>query len=170
MQSPAEHNNPERTVSGAEVIIAESLRPVLERLSTGDPFPESTELRKALSAMEYFIPEVLREIHSEWDHESLDVVYPLTTKKTGNQEADIFGLCLLISAQSIVPIHVRLQIDSQQNHVTWLECRLGDQETRDRVRRPSRSADSNQQQPSSIQAQPDQIDWAYRVTYGKQDR
>ena len=80
MQNFSEHERSERITSRAEVIVTKSLRIILDSMMTGDRIQETDEFRDTLSAMEYFIPEVFREIHSEWTYESLDGVFPLVAK------------------------------------------------------------------------------------------
>ena len=89
-----------------------------------------------LSGLEFFIPQVLAEIHPEWKHESLDGFYPVVARKTGEGEAEIFGLCILISDQTTTPFHLRLQSSPSSDEVSWLECRLGEAGEHGMVRTP----------------------------------
>ena len=125
MQNSNEQEHPGRPTSRAENTVARSLRMILGHTATGDSLDESNDLRSVLSAMEYFIPEVL-QIHREWNDESLDAVLPLVTRKTGEREFEVLGQCILISDQTIVPIHLHLQVHPSEDRVSWLECRLGE--------------------------------------------
>lgn len=136
-------------------------------MTTGDRIQETDELRDVLSALEYFIPEVLREIHSEWTYESLDGVFPLVAQKTGDREAELFGQCILIGDQTIVPIHVRLQVHPKEDNVIWFECNLGAKGPHGMVRTPYRSPSSFDKQLYSLEGQEDLIDWAFMVVFGK---
>ena len=60
--------------SATEQHLARDLRTVLQNVDVGDHIVDSDDLREAMSTLEYFIPQVLREIHPEWNHESLDAV------------------------------------------------------------------------------------------------
>jgi hypothetical protein len=53
-----------------------------------------------------YIPEVLREIHSEWKYESLDGIYPEIARKNGDLEIEIIGLCIFIQDQTLTPLHL----------------------------------------------------------------
>ena len=160
-------NEQERAISRAEEAIARSFRIILNSTLTGSIVEKSDDLREALNAMEYFIPEVLREIHREWENESLDGVLPLIVRKTGEREVELVGQCILISDQTLVPIYVILQIHSAKNKVTWLECRLGEKGADRTVRRPYGSDSSGLKQLCFLEDEIDSIDWAYQVAYGE---
>ena len=140
MQNFNEQERCGRMISKAEEIVAKSVRTILGRVATGDNIEDCDDLRDVLSALEWFIPfipEVLQEIHSEWINESLDGLYPPVTRKTGEREVEIFGLCNFISDQTLTQIYVHLQIGLSEDKVTWLECRLGDNSPHGMVRSPS---------------------------------
>lgn len=120
-----------------------------------------------LTALEWFIPGVLREIHPEWAHESLDGVFPLVAEKTGVRTMSIFGLCILMSDQTNVPIFVELQVSPTGNEVNWLECKLGAIDRSEMIRTPYRSPSATSKLLYSLDGQRDSIDWAYMVTFGK---
>lgn len=142
---------------------------ILERIATGNSLEESDNLRNAMSAMEYFIPEVLQEIHKQWDGESLDGIFPLVTRKTGEREVEILGQCILISDQTLVPIYVAMQVHASEDKVNWLECRLGEKGLHGMVRIPYGSPSSNLKRLYSLEEDVNSIEWAYHVTYGKKD-
>src|SRR4029079_15732548 len=99
------------------------LRTALAPLPIGSVIPESECLRAALCSLESYLVALLREIHVEWEHESLDGILPLTSRKTGEHEVEIVGHCILITDQSLTPIHVRLQHSSTDDEISWLEGR-----------------------------------------------
>jgi len=111
---------------------------------------------------------VLRECHPEWRHESLDGVSLASASKLGEHEAEIYGLCILISDQTLVPMHLRMQVDSQSDVINWLELRLGEM-TSDGMRRvPYDSPNNIYKKLHSMDhmANADLIDWAYKVSFG----
>src|SRR5207248_3329014 len=112
------------------------LRTILADLPDGECIPDSKQFQEALVSLYWFLPEILAEIYREWQHESLDGIYPLVAKKTSGREAEIFGLCIIISDQTLTPLHVRLQIAASEDEVSWLECRLGERGPSGMVRTP----------------------------------
>lgn len=115
-----------RSLSTAEIIVCKSLRTILTQTAIGERIKESSDFWNAMSGFEYFISEVLAEIHSEWKNESLDGVIPLVAQKTEEQGAKFFGLCYFISDQKIAPIFIHLQIHSSEDKVNWFESRVGE--------------------------------------------
>ena len=126
---------------------------------------DTEELRNALSALEWFLPGVLQEIHSEWKYESLDGIYPALARKIGDDEIEIIGLCCLISDQTLTPLHLLLQLDSTQDAVSWLECWLGENTGNGMRRVPYASANVHGTM-LHILRRLDSIDWVYHVGYG----
>src|SRR5579872_2080468 len=123
----------------AEALVAKSLRLVLRDQSVGadlhnQDIGDSEPYRDLMVGLDGFIPEVLQEIHAEWKEDSLDGIYHFVTRKTGQREVNIFGLCMLLSDQTLTPIHVRLQIDASEDIVRWMECCLGEKGDRGLVR------------------------------------
>jgi hypothetical protein len=151
MQSPAEH------------ILVRSFRSILADLPTGFEIEESAEFRSALNALEFFVSEVLSEIHSEWRGEALDGVIPLTSRKTGEREVEILGLCILLSDQTVTPIQLRLQIAPASDEVSWFECRLGERGREGMVRTPY---ERRSKRLYALEGRTDSIDWVYQVTFG----
>ncbi len=130
----------------------------------GASFEETEDYRLLMGALDYFIPEVLAELCPEWKSDALDDVIPLVADRTGEREAVFFGMSWLIRDQTVVPAYLQLQIDSAIDRVNWLECRIGERGPQGMVRRPGSSFDK---QLYRLQGREDQIDWAYRVTYGE---
>jgi hypothetical protein len=127
---------------------------------------ESADLRDALAAIEFFLPEVLREVHAEWQEESLDGIYPAFIQKTGDDEIEIIGLCILISDQTLTPIHLRLQLAPTDNTVSWLECNLGEATDTGMLRVPY-SRQIVYGDKLGVLKRLDSIRWVYKVGYGE---
>ncbi|WP_417387917.1 hypothetical protein [Gimesia sp.] len=136
----------------------------MNQTAVGAPFEETEDCRRLLSAFDYFIPEVLAEIHPEWKSDALDDLIPLVAKRSGEREAIHFGLSWLIRDQTVVPTYVQLQIDPDLDRVNWLECRIGERGPQGMLRRPGNSFD---RQLYRLQDREDLIDWAYHVTFGE---
>lgn len=158
-------------MSKAEEIISSSLRTILADLPIGAPIDDSGEFRKdVLNGLEFFLPVILREIHNEWKYESLDGIYPVVARKTGAGEVDIFGLCILISDQTLTPLHLRFQIASFEDEISWLECNLGEQGEQGMVRIPYDALNAAFKRVYGVWAlegNSDKIDWVYKVTFGE---
>ncbi|MCA9013756.1 MAG: hypothetical protein KDA77_00360 [Planctomycetaceae bacterium] len=150
--------------SKAEIIVAQSLRGILRQTDIGVALRKTSEYGLLLSAFNYFIPEVLAEIHPEWKSDALDDMIPLIAERTGEWEALFFGLSYLIRDQHLVPVYIQLQINHTVNRIDWLDCRVGERGPNGMQRRSNRSFDK---QLYRLQGQEDQIDWAYWVTFGE---
>jgi hypothetical protein len=153
-------------VSKAEQSISRSLRAVLSELPIGATIPDSEQYRKFLTALQYFIPEVLGEIHREWMFQGLDDVVPIEARKTGEGEAEIFGVCCFVSDQTLTPLHVHLQMAVPGDEISWLECRLGEREQEGMVRKPYRFLNEMIKRVRRLDGRVDLIDWVYKVTCG----
>lgn len=140
---------------------------MLASLPSDGTIDDSDDFRDALSALEFFLPEALREIHPEWKGESLDGIYPALARKSADNEIEIIGLCCLISDQTLTPLHLRLQLDSTQDAVSWLECRLGES-TAGGMRREPYSQAIVYGKKLNVLRRLDSIDWVYHVGYGEQ--
>lgn len=153
--------------SGTERLLSHFLRRILLGLAVGVRIEQSEDFQTVLTALEFFIPAVFREIHPEWEHESLDGFYPIMARKTGSHEAEIFGLCILISDQTVTPFHLRLQLARFHDEVSWLECRLGevgeDGMMRTRYEELNRAFNRLPPPEQAVNA----INWVYKVTYGE---
>lgn len=147
-----------------EELTCRALRPILAQSVDGGDIPESEACLEMLTALEFFIPEVLAELYPEWKDESLDGFYPLVIRKTGRNGMEMFGLCILISDQTVTPIDLKLRIDSDRDEVAWLECRLGEAAEHGIGRWPLKS---KTKRLFALEGRKDQIQWVYRVTYGE---
>jgi hypothetical protein len=153
--------------SRAEQSISRSLGTALADLQNGANIADSEQFRDVLSGLEYFLPEVLGEIYSEWNWESLDGVRPLVARKTGKREAELFGLCVIISDQTLTPLHLRLQAAAFNDEISWLECRLGERGEHGMVQTPYHSASAITKRLYALEGRADLIDWVYKVTFGQ---
>ena len=156
-------------VSGAEQHLSRSLRAVLVDLADGATIEDSDPFRMALSSLHWFLPTVLGEIHPECVGEVMDGITPVVARKTGNGEAEIFGICIFISDQSGTPLHVLVQVDPVVDEISWLECRLGERGprgTQGMIRTPYQSQNALYKRLYRLNLNADQVDWVYKVTFG----
>jgi len=156
--------------SKAEQHLSRYLRAVLMNRPVGASIPDCELSNEALRGLEHFLSEVLGEIYPEWQSESLDTIYPTMSRKTSEWEVEIFGLCIIVSDQTLAPLHVCLQIAPANNEVSWLECRLGKRGKDGMVRTPYEFLSKMRTRLYLLDGNADQIDWAYKATFGERRR
>ncbi len=153
--------------SRAEEITSRTLLAILAGLPTGETIDDSEEFRAVLTGLERFLPGVLAEIYSEWTGESLDGLYPHVARKTGEREAEVFGLCCLISDQKLTPFHLYLQLSGSTDEVSWLELRLGERGSHGMVRMSYPANGMIHKQLHALNGRADTMEWVYKVTFGE---
>ncbi|ELP31405.1 hypothetical protein RBSWK_04675 [Rhodopirellula baltica SWK14] len=155
------------STSVPEQRVCELLAPLLRSREVGDSIAPSSDDGYIFSAFEFFLPGVLREIHAEWRHESLDGIYPASFRKTGDREIELIGLALFISDQTLTPLHVRLQLSPDFDCVSWIDLKLGERIDGECRREPYGSAKASGTM-LHVSNRLDSIDWYYHVGYGEQ--
>jgi hypothetical protein len=153
--------------SKAEETASRRLRQILSELHVGETISDSPEFRDALCGLEWFLPTVLAEIHPEWTGESLDGFYPHVAQKTGEGEAEILGLCCLMSDQTLTAIYLRLQLSTIADEVSWLELRLGEMGQAGMVRIPYSSSPSIYKRLHALGRRASTMEWTYKVAFGE---
>ena len=116
-----------------------------------------------MSFLEYFIPEILREVHSEWKHEGLDGVCPEIVTKTAKCEIEIIGTCIVISDQAVVPSYNLIRVSATDDVIESMECKLGEL-IGDSMKRVPYGSKSGVRKP--IASHVDLIKWAYHIGFG----
>ena len=106
--------------------IGRALRSVLERIADGEEFLETRQLRRISIGLEYFLPSILDETYPYWKHESLDGFFFSEARKVDARQAELFGMCILISDQTLTPLHLRLKVAPSEGKIDWMECNLGE--------------------------------------------
>ena len=144
------------------------LAPLLRNHAVGDAIGAIPEGNYLFSSFEFFLPQVLREIHNEWRYESLDGVYPKTFRKTADREIELIGLALFISDQTLTPLHVRLQLSPDYDSVTWVDLKLGER-IDGRCRREPYGSSKAAGTMLHTTERLDSIDWFYHVGYGERE-
>jgi hypothetical protein len=153
--------------SRAEQSVSRSLRTILVDLPKGASIAGSEHLQDFFAGLEYFLPEVLRSTHSEWGHEGLDGFCPLVARKTSDAEVEIFGLCIIVTNQTLTPIHLRIQASNSSDEVSWLECKLGEVGEHGMVRMPWPAKNATSKMVHALEGRADTIEWVYKVTFGQ---
>jgi hypothetical protein len=154
--------------SKTEELIARSLRACLAGLVENAAIEESEDFHRLMNGLEFYLPAVLNEVHSEWRDESMDGFHLVVARKTGPREAEFIGLCILISDQTLTPIHVRLRMAASENEIEWLECKVG--ESGEGTGRMVRLPYDSPRQSKLLVTLPnrlDTLDWAYHVGFGE---
>ncbi|MEM8947257.1 MAG: hypothetical protein AAGD11_18940 [Planctomycetota bacterium] len=152
-----------REVSTAELRVCEMLAPLL-RSHTLHEAIIPTEGNYVFSSLEFFLTEVLREIHAEWRNESLDGIYPDRFRKIGEREVVLVGNVIFISDQTLAPFCVQLQVSSSYDEVSWIDLKFGER-IGDRCNRVPYSSSKSYGTLKRIS----KIDWFYHVGYGERE-
>jgi hypothetical protein len=82
---------------------ARAIRALLEGVERGCALPEGMQMLVVLGGLEHFLPQILAEIYPYWKSESLDGFFLAEAKKLDHDKADLRGVCILISDQSVTP-------------------------------------------------------------------
>lgn len=153
--------------SKVEEDIARSFRLLLKDLPAGERISDSDLFRDAVSCLEYFLSDVLPEIYEEWKYESLDGVISISGRKLGYLEAEVFGLVILMTDQTLTPVHLRFQIAENRDELSWLECKLGERRQNSMVRIRYALLQETIIEYSSLEEKANQIDWVYKAGFGE---
>jgi hypothetical protein len=153
--------------SAPEEITSRRLRAILAELPTGATIDDSESFRDALTGLDFFLPEVLAEIHSEWTGGGLDGIYPCFARKTAEAEIEILGLCCLIYDQTLTAFHLRLQLSQTEDEVSWLELFLGEKGQHGMRRMPYPGRGSIHNRLHALGRKAGTIEWVYKVTFGE---
>ena len=154
--------------SRAEQVLCESLTPILHAHTVGDAIGTLPEGSYLLSLFQFFLPEVLREVHDDWRYESLDGVYPKVFDKTGEREIEVIGIANFITDQTLTPLHFRLQLSANFDRVSWIDLRMGEHTGQGCRREPYGSATVHGTMLHVVERL-DTIEWYYHVGYGKRE-
>lgn len=149
--------------------LGQLLRPILADTGIGERIAELEGFRDLLVGLESFVPQLLRELYPEWKRESLDGIYPWVARKTGEGTAEIFGLCIMITDQTLAPLHIRFQVGRSGDEISWAELRLGERGQNGMVRMPYLSPSNVDQLLHRLEGRANLIDWHYQVTIGTED-
>jgi hypothetical protein len=153
-----------------EETAAKALRALLLKRPVGFSFLDDAawdDLRRVESSLEFFLPEVLAKIYSDWERESLDGFYFTVARKTDEFAAEFFGLCIIITDQTLTPIHLCLEIAENHDEVTRLECRLGELGENGMVRTPYRLKPIADKRVIALDGWVDRIDWVYKAGFDR---
>jgi hypothetical protein len=123
-------------------------------------------LRRVCVGLEYFLPPLLVDVYPYWKGESLDGFFFSEARKTGPGQAELYGMCILISDQTLTPVHIHTRVATSEEKINWMECRLG---KRGEGKGDMERVPWHQWHNEPFVALPnskERVDWVYRVTFG----
>lgn len=155
-------------ISNAERIADEALRTALAGAEVAASIDGAPRFEKLLSALDWFVPEILHQRYEHWRWEGLDGIRVGSATKTGERQAEVLGLCCLIQDQTWTPIHVQLRHVGVGQGIEWMACRVGAPGTGHRglLRLPDDKV--GRLAPSRVAEDPEAIDWVYTATFGEE--
>jgi len=156
--------------SKAEELLCRSLRTILAVLKDGESIGDSEVFQSVLAGLEFFLPQVLPGIFADSGGGILDGFCPVVAKKTGEAEAEIIGLCILISDQTLAPIKMRMQLALNKDEVSWLECKFGEPGLHGIERTPYAFLDKalhRMYEFCYLEGKSNMIEWVYEETVGR---
>lgn len=105
--------------------VASELKEFLQQVSVGEEFTVDPSAGLA-SALERFLPQLLRGRYPVWKGESLDGVFAEFARKTGSHAARLGGACILITDQTLTPFLVDLEVSPEVDAIVAYRLRLGE--------------------------------------------
>ena len=148
-----------------EELAAQYLRLALRGVEEGNHIPDSAALQQLESALELFLPLMLRGSDAQhWRLEAFDAFRFPEARKTGSCEAEFRGAGLLLSDETWTPVQVRLRAAADGDVIAWGSCRVGDRRVEQKQRPASRSPDLYSLL-ASVCEHPEKMDWAFSAEY-----
>lgn len=122
-----------------------------------------------MNGLEYFLPEVLVQVHPAWRNEGLDGVLSVLAIKRGEGEIELAAFGILIRDQTVAPLHLRLQLSPDADEVAWVECRFGERGPEGMIRMPYTLPNRLDKKLYAcvLDGEPDCLDWAFGATFGE---
>jgi hypothetical protein len=147
--------------------LARSLRRLLAPLPNGSPIEELPRLGSIERDFEYYLPALLAKAHFEWRRECFDGFVFEVERKSGPNEAEFRGWCILISDQTVTPIHIQLKVSENNDEIEWLVLKVGERQpgTNTMTRLPYASL--TKKMMLLLEQRWDEIDWYYVVGFGE---
>ncbi|WP_230265537.1 hypothetical protein [Stieleria sp. JC731] len=143
-------------ISRPEQILCKSLAPLVRNHAVGDSIHVPPQGNFFFSALQFFMPIILREVHSEWRYEGLDDLLPSRFQKTGHREIELIGLAQCLSDMTTIPFHLCLQLSTTYDSVSWVDLKMGDCVGQSHTR-------------WHVAKRLDSINWLYHVGYGERE-
>jgi len=150
--------------SNVERIVATELRAILTSSAAEVSVREDSQL---FGALEFFIPEVMCQLHEHWKCEEIDGFFPHAARKIGNRAIELAGMCILCEDQTGAPFHLRMSYSLKEDVIDWMESRVGvPGKGRGAMQRVALWSKQWTELGMRAAEDPDDIDWVYDATYG----
>jgi hypothetical protein len=105
--------------------VARELDTVLNGADVGSDF-EVQPSNDLLYLLELYIPNLLSRRYPIWEQESLDGFFLAYARKIGLGTAELAGICILISDQTVTPVLIRLTLNSSCDSIQSYQVFLGE--------------------------------------------
>lgn len=116
--------NASRRSPDLERLAAEHVASYLEGVIVGLSLPIDSSA-PLCDVLELLVPEILRRDSPEWLEESIDGFIFSSAVKTGQASAELVGICILISDQTVTPFVLSIRL-SDRHRFESLRIRLGE--------------------------------------------
>ncbi len=117
--------NSKRNILGLEAKIASELSALLEKSSVESKL-EVKSSDDILYLLELYIPRLFSRKYLEWEYESLDGFLLANARKIRSDTAELAGLCILISDQTVTPVFIRLALTPSHDSLASYQVFLGE--------------------------------------------
>lgn len=155
--------NSKLDILALEVKIASELSALLEK----NPVESKLELNSSadiLYMLELYIPRLLSRKYPEWEYESLDGFFLANAQKIGLDTAELAGLCILISDQTVTPVFIRLALTSLRDSLASYQVFLGEPGGGSlKISGPPCNTPRAQKLLETFDARLDNICWSYAI-------
>ncbi len=108
-----------------EALAASELRALLQGVPVGSHF-EVSPSEKLCFTLELFLPHLLCRRYPEWTGESFDGFFTARARKTGPNAAELVGMCIVISDQTVTPFLIELTLCSEADAVASFRVCVGE--------------------------------------------
>jgi len=144
-----------------------ALRALRAEAQTDTDLSANASVHEVLSALEYFLPAVLRTEFPSWQNESLDGIFPVRSLLSSPKGFEVFGLGLLISDQSLTPLFASV-FEADEQRIAYVSCMIGELNPgtdREMLRIPYSGVRVGDEL-RRLRARTSPITWAFRTTCG----
>ncbi|WP_425144863.1 hypothetical protein [Deinococcus sp.] len=114
-----------RTAPSLKAIVVAELKVYLEQTPVGSEFKVEPSADLCFS-LELYIPQLLSRRYKQWQYESLDGIFPIRARRMSVNTAEIGGLCILISDQTLTPFFIRFSLDAARDSIKGYRILLGE--------------------------------------------
>jgi hypothetical protein len=118
-----------------------------------------------LYLLELYVPQMLSDSFPEWKQESLDGFFLASARKVSSNAAELVGLCILMSDQTVTPILMHLALAESHNSLASFQVFLGEPGGGHlRVSGPPCNSQRAHKLLDNLFARLDVICWSYTIT------